>query len=592
MPATLDLLVHVTHEAGVKIGGIGAVLDGLLGAKAYQESIARSIILGPFNRYNAGEMERLFDPRNGLKLRYAPDYGIDFLLPDLSAQFHAIEATFGVALLCGTRPFRGVEHEVLLVDVSHVNPDRVSSFKYFLWDKFGLDCARYDYDPEFRLFVNLAEPAYAALIHLAADVSGPRVILAHEWMGLPLTFAALMHDPALWRTAFYAHEVATARLLVEEHSGHDTRFYNAMGMARSQGLNVDVVFGDQSYYYKHALLQRAAICDAILAVGDLVVEELRFLGGAYIHRPIDLVYNGVPSFPVSLDEKKYSKGLLQTYARNLLGYTPDFVFSHVTRFVTSKGMWRDLRVLKHLDAMLAAAGKTAVLFVVSSYEPTGRTLAQVHDWEGQYGWPVGHEADNGDLLGLEVDYFYQGLEPFNQSSRATKAVLVNQLGWSRDRCGQRMPVEMNFMDLRKGADVEFGQSIYEPFGIAQVEPLSFGAICVPSNVCGCVGFLERASGDLGQFRNVVVADYVSPPSDWHFDSPWDALRVDKYGRDLIEIANSRRVAETIATRLPLTDAESQALLDRGQEVGSRMSWEVVARDYLAPSLAGAIARPR
>ena len=340
------------------------------------------------------------------------------------------------------------------------------------------------------------------------------------------------------------------------------------------------------------MLQRAAICDAILAVGDLVVEELRFLGGAYIHRPIDLVYNGVPSFPVSLDEKKYSKGLLQTYARNLLGYTPDFVFSHVTRFVTSKGMWRDLRVLKHLDAMLAAAGKTAVLFVVSSYEPTGRTLAQVHDWEGQYGWPVGHEADNGDLLGLEVDYFYQGLEPFNQSSRATKAVLVNQLGWSRDRCGQRMPVEMNFMDLRKGADVEFGQSIYEPFGIAQVEPLSFGTICVPSNVCGCVGFLERASGDLGQFRNVVVADYVSPPSDWHFDSPWDALRVDKYGRDLIEIANSQRVAETIATRLPLTDAESQALLDRGQEVGSRMSWEVVARDYLAPSLAGAIARPR
>ena len=27
---TFDLVVHATHEAGLKVGGIGAVLDGLL----------------------------------------------------------------------------------------------------------------------------------------------------------------------------------------------------------------------------------------------------------------------------------------------------------------------------------------------------------------------------------------------------------------------------------------------------------------------------------------------------------------------------------------------------------------------------------
>jgi hypothetical protein len=27
-----------------------------------------------------------------------------------------------------------------------------------------------------------------------------------------------------------------------------------------------------------------------------------------------------------------------------------------------------------------------------------------------------------------------------------------------------MPADMEFMDIRKGSDVEFGQSIYEPFG--------------------------------------------------------------------------------------------------------------------------------
>ena len=41
-----------------------------------------------------------------------------------------------------------------------------------------------------------------------------------------------------------------------------------------------------------------------------------------------------------------------------------------------------------------------------------------------------------------------------------------------------MPADMEFMDIRKGSDAEFGQSIYEPFGIAQVEPISFGGICV------------------------------------------------------------------------------------------------------------------
>ncbi len=589
MTPPVELLVHVTHEAAVKVGGIGAVLDGLLGAKSYQETVGRSIVVGPLNTGNAGEMERLFDPRNGLKLRYAAGMGIDLLPPELSSQFHAIEIAYSVQILFGKRPFRGVEHEVLLIDVSNVDRGRIDSFRYFLWDKFRLDCGRYDFDPEFRLFVNLAEPAYAALYALSAQVRGPRVILAHEWMGLPLVMAALIKDPHLWRTAFYAHEVATARLLVEEHPGHDTRFYNAMTLARQQGHTIDAVFGDQNYYYKHALLHRAAACDAILAVGDLVVEELRFLGDAFSWKPIDLVYNGIPSFGVSLAEKKQSKALLQTYAQNLLGYRPDFVFSHVTRFVTSKAMWRDLRVLSHLDAMLAAAGKSACLFVLSSSEPTGRTSAQVQAWEQQYGWPVGHRVDNGDLLGLETDYFFHSLEPFNRGSRAVKAVLINQFGWSQDRCGRRMPPEMNFMDLRKGADVEFGQSMYEPFGIAQVEPLSFGAICTPSNVCGCVGFLDRAAADLPKFPNVVTADYVSTPPGWHFGSPWDALKIDRYGRDLIEINNSRLVAETIAARLPLTDKEAQELLELGQEVGARMSWEVVARDYLAPALQRAIA---
>jgi hypothetical protein len=394
----------------------------------------------------------------------------------------------------------------------------------------------------------------------------------------------MQRDADLWRTYFYAHEVATARLLVEEHPGHDTRFYNVLRLALQEGKTVDDLYGPQDDYFKHALLEQAALFDGILAVGDPVVEELRFMGRAFANRKIDLVYNGAPAARITLEDKQRSRALLQDYARKLLDFTPDFIFSHVTRFVLSKGLWRDIRVLEHLDRIFQRAGKTGILYILSSAEPTGRSPEQIFRWEQEYGWPVGHRADNGDLLGLEADFFFQVLEPFNQRSQAVKAVLINQFGWSRDRCGRRMPEAMNFMDLRKGADVEFGQSIYEPFGIAQIEPLSFGALCVPSNVCGAVGFVERATADFPDFPNVIVADYVTPPEDWVYHSAHEALSIDQYARDLIERQRSKRVAEAIARRLPLTDEEARELLASGQLAAHRMSWEVVVKDYLLPAL--------
>ncbi len=586
MSASIDLLVHVTHEAGVKVGGIGAVLNGLLGADAYQRSVARTIVVGPYNVDNPGEMARLFAPGNRLRLLYNRIRGVALLPAPLADAFRSIEEAFNVEILYGLRPFGGVEHEVLLINVTQINRDKMRDFKYFLWDQFGLDTARYEYDPEFRLFIELAEPAYAALYHLAQDAGERRVILAHEWMGAPLALAAMQRDAALWRTFFYAHEVATARLLVEEHPGHDARFYNVLRLALQEGKSVSDLFGPQDYYFKHALLERAALFDGILAVGDPVVEELRFMGRAFAHRPIHLVYNGAPAARITLQDKQRSRALLQDYARNLLDFTPDFIFSHVTRFVLSKGLWRDIRVLEHLDRIFQRADKTGILYILSSAEPTGRSPEQIFHWEQEYGWPVGHRADNGDLLGLEMDFFFQVLEPFNRRSKAVKAVLINQFGWSRDRCGRRMPEAMTFMDLRRGADVEFGQSIYEPFGIAQIEPLSFGALCVPSNVCGAVGFVQRATADFPEFPNVIVADYVTPPADWVYHSAQEALSIDQYARDLIERQRSKRVAEAIAARLPLTDAEARALLASGQLAAHRMSWEVVVQDYLLPALQG------
>ena len=44
----MQTVVHVTHEAIQKIGGIGAVLHGLLTSRVYLDKVPRIILIGPF----------------------------------------------------------------------------------------------------------------------------------------------------------------------------------------------------------------------------------------------------------------------------------------------------------------------------------------------------------------------------------------------------------------------------------------------------------------------------------------------------------------------------------------------------------------
>ncbi|MBX2998452.1 MAG: hypothetical protein KF893_08060 [Caldilineaceae bacterium] len=588
----IPLVIHATHEAGVKVGGIGAVLDGLLSAQDYNTTVNRSILVGPMLGWDSAQMERLTSPRNGLTIRYSSLHGIfDNVVPNVRDALQAIEQSYEIGLLYGVRRFGAYEHEVILIEASNPAPDPINSFRYFLWQHYGIDSNRYSYDGEFNLYFSIAQPIFAALKALKVDDGlspNDRFVIAHEWLGMPVVFAAQMNEPERWRTIFYAHETATARLLVEEDAGHDTRFYNALYKGREWGLDLPTLFGDQSYYYKDVIVRQAIRCDNIFAVGDLVVDELRFLGGDFRHKGIDLVYNGVTTQPITIQAKLESKRCLQKYCENLLGYVPDFVFTHVTRLVLSKALWRDLRVMEHLDQMLGEAGKTAVHFVLSTSVPAGRRSDWVHAWEAQYGWPVGHRGDNGDLMGLEGDFFFHGVEPYNQAAENSRVVFINQFGWSQERCGQRMPADMEFNDVRFGSDLEFGQSIYEPFGIAQVEPLNAGAITCVSNVCGCVGFIHRAAHALGvaqdQIANLVVADYVTLPPDYWLKTPWDALGIHHATRDWIESINSRGAAERIFRNLPHDHQQMQALIESGTALAQQMSWDVVARDYLIPGL--------
>jgi len=593
-PRKLDLIVHATHEAGLKVGGIGAVLDGLLSSENYNKNVKRTILVGPFNLDDAVEMERLEAPRNRFRVRYSSLGGKREVKSEMARALDAVALYYHVPILYGTRAFGSAEHEVLLIDARNVTINDVNAYKQYLWDRFQIQSDRYEGQPEFDTFIAAAEPSFAALQVIVGEGPAPtppatallepglNYLIAHEWLGLPLLFSAERRQPGAYRTIFYAHEVATVRPLVEEHPGHDTRFYNAMRAARASGLYLDDVFGNQSGFFKHALIRAGATTAAgLFAVGDLVVDELRFLDPAVAGREIDLVYNGVPSWEITLYEKRASKRLLQQYCQNMLGYEPTWVFTHVTRLIPSKGLWRDIRVLEHLDYALANRGETAVLYTLSSVIPAGRRVEDVLRWEAQYGWPVIHRADNGDLVATELDYYHM-IEAFNHEARACRVVLINQFGFSPDRLGTRLPAGTEFMDIRKGSDLEFGQSIYEPFGIAQVEPLSFGALCVVSNSCGCVGFIERSGGLL--LPNVVVADYLTLPAVLVYYDLAGLLSIGRAERDIVEAQAAAEVTSKVLERFPRDTESAKRLLTEGYGLSQRMSWEVVAREYLLPAL--------
>lgn len=582
----LNLVVHATHEAGVKVGGIGAVLDGLLSSEHYNRQVGETLLVGPMDTDDRTAMERLTSPRNRLEIRYSSYHGIDHIAPDLSARLRAIEEQHHVSMLYGARQFGQAHHQVLLVDGRHANPERVNAFKAALYSRFGIQSDRYESDPEYSSYVNAAEAQYWALQAISRE--RPGVIIAHEFMGLPLCYSAMIHARARYRTLFYGHETATVRPIIESHPGHDTMFYSVLEQAQGAGLYLEDVFGDQSHFAKHALINPVPEhCDGILAVGDWVLREMQFLGSAWAKAQIDLVYNGVPSYEITLEQKAESRARLQQYCTNLLGYVPDYVFTHVTRLIPSKALWRDVRVMEHLAPLLAQRHKSAVFFALSTVIPIGRPARAVREMEERYGWPVNHHETvvyvDGqpvpDLVSHEIP-FYHAAEAFNRSTSAASIVLVNQYGWSRDRCGQRMPEDMTFADIRHGSDLEFGQSVYEPFGIAQVEPLSFGALCVISRVCGCVGFLERVGGLTA--ANVVLADYTDAGD--QRTSLSDLLAIGQSQRDQIEARQASIVARQIIDQLPPDEQAMRQTIRRGYELSRAMSWEVVVSDYLLPSL--------
>src|SRR4051812_38598826 len=115
-------IVHVTHEAVQKIGGIGSVLEGLITSDEYARAVDRSILLCPLftthgearNRLGS-EGEVLYSSLDGMTAH------------PMAEAFREIQGRFHVEIVYGRRllrdPLTGNEQrpEVILLEISRMN---------------------------------------------------------------------------------------------------------------------------------------------------------------------------------------------------------------------------------------------------------------------------------------------------------------------------------------------------------------------------------------------------------------------------------------------------------------------------------------
>ncbi len=575
------IALHVTHEAVEKMGGIGAVIAGLATADGYRQTFTRTILAGPLLPSDRVGTDRLGPDGEVL---YSSLDGLD--TGGWAERFGPIERAYDVRIVYGTRRLtddsgaRSAEVEVLLVDVFRYDGSRLNLFKARLYEKFAIPCDRFEHIWEFEEYVRLAEPAWEAAVAVGAGGTPeePVVLLAHEYMGMPTALKAMLDGGQHLRTVFYAHEVAPVRRIVEDHDGHDLMFYNLLDAAEGTGRPLEAFFPDSLAFFKHPLVRSAGYCHATFAVGPLVAQEVRFLGGPGLTDGVEAVFNGVPAAQIDLDQRRASRERMCRYAESLLGVRADYVFAHVARPVLSKGIWRDLRVLHELDPLLGRRGRRAVYFMLGTLAGQRRTRDVTH-MERVYGWPVHHVRGYPDLCNGEETVGWN-FNDFNRHHRAVQAVLVNQFGWERRLCGLRMPEDMSFADIRRGTDAEFGLSVYEPFGISQLEPLPFGCICVISSVCGCLGLLRhRAGSELPD--NVLVADFLRLP---RAVTARQAIRLGRGERDQVEAAEGRRLAAELMRRLERAQADPEGMIRRGAALAQQLDWQRVVEDFFLPAV--------
>lgn len=419
---------------------------------------------------------------------------------------------------------------------------------------------------------------------------------AHDWIGVPLYWAMRLDKTVPRfnpRTVYFAHEARIARMLVEgavrqiraelatrcNPDGHDVSFYIYLRELLSSSrpfIDLAAAFPGSNGFtdvYYHVLNREAAWFDTILAVGDHVRRETEMLCRSIGRpRPVRLCPNGVPDLNVTEDEVARANAQLKDFGEYHLQYRPDIIFTSVDRAELSRAPWRNVGFFR---SFAQSHPDHKGLFIWLVRPRSIPTREQVGRWSA-FGWPLSHQArtTGGDLREDEVA-LWEVIQKFNTEFAGRYHILyVNQFSWDKERLGRLDPRETTFNHLRAGTDVELGLSIYEPFGIAALEPFSSGAVCVLSDACGCAAHLRRLHDEkFISDEGFVVGRFT--------ERDLDPAQVDLLTLAQVERQVYGEMVQELAARL--AEPRSARIAAAGRAM-THLSWEAVVKDYFLPAL--------
>ncbi|NBD13440.1 glycosyltransferase family protein [Corallococcus silvisoli] len=609
-----DLLVHLSHEATRTRGGMGVVLEHLLAAPEYRQAFPRTLLVSPAVRpcgpgSYASEASLVHDLEAHGEVFYS---GLRRNNPERWTRvFRPLEEKHDVSFVYGRRDAPGGPVEVLLVDVTDVlrgHRVRMGTLPRFLarlHTLFGVDlvfdcrgrrpapwrmlsrvwrqrhgtrlgaapwvnrlfrrAVRHGLvdapplDHDAMLAVTLAEPVFDALERLRSRDGAGTVLLAQEHLSLPLAYKALLDGRDWCRTVYYAGEVRTPRALVESgeqgQGASDARYYNIQRLGLEAGRTLDEVY-PVGAWPSFQILRNGHLCDRVGAVSASVADELRFLDTRYALHPVTVVPHGHRPIETGWDAKEAARARVLRHARKHWGKDFRLLLTHIARDEVCKGLWRDVDVCEHLATLLPPERKPALLVMVTE-------------------WNEAEPSDNLRSVKARV-------EAFNAKDTGVHIALVNQPAW---------PEGLDFTrdDLHRATEVSLGQSLYESYGLAQLEALGCGAICVISGVSGARRALravcERQRLSESAHPNLVVADPVADARDAglaHTVEAWKALAPAVLREQ--ELRTAERVAEEVVRRLPRDAHEGRLLLATGWALSERLGWEPLIREQLLPLL--------
>ncbi|MBN2210616.1 MAG: hypothetical protein JW709_04395 [Sedimentisphaerales bacterium] len=560
-------VVHILPQTS-DAGGIMGVYANLLTSQAYNDRIERTVFIGPCDLNSLAEKPLLYPE----EILFSSSHGI--VQHPAARKLAEVECKYGVRLLYGRCRFvneasgRWQRPEVILIDAVRAYDHTVNALKGWMFEEFGLESIRYEHSQAYERAVRFAPAALAILRALQlADPNRPAVMLGQDELSVPMLLAGMMDPLAAYKTVFWAQGCPAAQRQIEQHSGHDTRFYNLMARAEEEHFFGEELFAPQDGDYCHALMRAARNCDTMIAVSDMAARELRFFDPVLMHLPVLLCPHGIADSKPGLHQRQQAREHLRQFTENLLGYRPDIILSHVMFLSLKAAVWRDLRVLYQLENKLVQANQQGIFYLVATDQPV-RSSTEVQRMENGWNWPLEHQPVQPDLSPQEAKV-YTYIQEFNRRCQALRIVLINQPGFFPDKCGRHWPEGMVEADLGLGSDVVFAQGIYEPWAECALTAMANGAL-------GVITTTARPPTS----SNLIPADYINVLEISR--NLRDLSALDQAARDVVEERISTRVAKEIWSRLAGASLEKR--LQAGGELRSRYGWDVICREYFLPAL--------